>query len=319
MTAQGVPPLASFEAVQEAARALAQGDLVIMPTETVYGLAADAADGAAVAKLYAAKGRPRFNPLIAHVGDLSLAMRLASFNDAALRAAEAFWPGPLTLVLPYGGDGVCDLARAGLETIALRQPAHPTALALLQSFGGALAAPSANRSGRPSPTRFEDAVAETGGAAAAALDGGPCAIGVESTVLAVLPGEAPTILRPGGVAREALEALLGALGSTRDGDGARSPGRLALHYAPRAPVRLNVAAPEAGEAYLAFGPDAPSGELVFNLSPSGTVEEAAQRLFACLRDADAAMPTAIVVARIPRHGVGEAVNDRLERAAGRVG
>ncbi len=319
MTAQDAPPDASFEAVKKAARALSEGELVIMPTETVYGLAANAADGAAVARLYAAKGRPGFNPLIAHVGDLGVAKRLAHFNDVALRAAEALWPGPLTLVLPSKGDGVCDLARAGLETVALRQPAHPIALALLQTFGGALAAPSANRSGRPSPTRFKDAVAETGGAAAAALDGGPCAVGVESTVLSVFPGQAPTILRPGGVAREALEALLGPLGTEGAGDGARSPGRLALHYAPKAPVRLNATAPLDGEAFLAFGPGGPSGALVFNLSPSGTVEEAAHRLFSCLRDADAAMPTAIAVARIPRHGLGEAVNDRLERAAGRVG
>ncbi len=305
-------------AIEAGAAALARGELVIMPTETVYGLAGAAADPAAVARIYAAKGRPRFNPLIAHVGALETAVAIGRFDDRALAAARSFWPGPLTLVVPYAGTGVCDLARAGLGSVALRQPAHPLALRLLKAFGGALAAPSANRSGRPSPTRFLDAVGETGAMAAAALDGGPCAVGVESTVLAVFPEAPLRILRPGGVTREALEARLGPLGAPESGDGARSPGRLALHYAPRAPLRLNAAAPLEGEAFLAFGAQ-PDGPLVFNLSPSGDLGEAAQRLFACLRDADAAGPSAIAVARVPGRGLGEAINDRLERAAGRTG
>jgi len=303
--------------VDQAAAALQRGDLVILPTETVYGLAADAANPLAVARIYEAKGRPSFNPLIAHVATLEAAERLARLEGPGRILAEAFWPGPLTLVAPIGDpSAVCDLARAGLETVAIRVPAHATARAVLEAFGGAVAAPSANRSGRPSPTTFQDAVEETGVASAAALDGGPCPVGVESTVVSVLDG-AIRLLRPGGVTREAIEALVGPLQSSAD-DAHRSPGRLALHYAPNAPVRLNVLEPQDGEAYLAFA-DAAEGVGVFNLSPSGDLREAAANLFAYLRAADRTRPRTIAVAPIPDHGLGEAINDRLRRAAGFVG
>jgi L-threonylcarbamoyladenylate synthase len=304
------------DASRRAAEALADGGLVILPTETVYGLAADAANPRAVASLFEAKGRPRFNPLIAHVAGLRAATALGAFDARATRLAEAFWPGPLTLVVPYrGGDLVCDLARAGLETIALRAPAHPVAREVLGRLGRAVVAPSANRSGRPSPTTFADALAETGASSAAALDGGACAIGLESTVVAVLDGP-PRLLRPGAVTREMIEAVVGAIGDA-DAHGHRSPGRQTRHYAPGAPVRLEASAPGAGEAYLAFGP-APEAPGVFALSPGGDLAEAAANLFAMLRAADALAPTAIAVAPIPSHGLGEAINDRLRRAAGHV-
>jgi L-threonylcarbamoyladenylate synthase len=270
-----------------------------------------------VAKLYAAKGRPRFNPLIAHVTGLAMAERFAALDGRARTLAEAFWPGPLTLVVPLAGAAlVCDLARAGLDTVAVRAPAHPTAQALIAAFGRPLVAPSANRSGRPSPTTFADAVAETGAAVAVALDGGPCAVGLESTVVALLDGP-PRLLRPGAVTRDEIERLLGPLAEA-EADARRSPGRLARHYAPAAPVRLEADAPRPGEAFLAFGP-APAGPAVFNLSPAGDLAEAAARLFSALRAADALAPTAIAVAPIPAHGLGEAINDRLRRAAGYVG
>jgi L-threonylcarbamoyladenylate synthase len=301
----------------QAAAALKAGGLVILPTETVYGLAADASNASAVARLFEAKGRPQFNPLIAHVGDQAGAARLALLDDTARRLADAFWPGPLTLVAPYHGEGaVCDLARAGLDTIAVRAPAHPYARAVIEQFGGALVAPSANRSGRPSPTTFDDAMEETGFAVAAALDGGPCPVGLESTVVACLGG-APRLLRPGGLDRAAIEAVVGPLAEAET-DARRSPGRLARHYAPSVPVRLDADAPRSGEAYLAFGP-APEGPLVWNLSPAGDPREAAIHLFAYLRAADRARPTGIAIAPIPTHGLGEAINDRLKRAAGFVG
>jgi L-threonylcarbamoyladenylate synthase len=304
-------------ALTAAVGALRAGQLVIIPTETVYGLAADAANPAAVARLYEAKGRPSFNPLIAHVSDLSTAARIAHLDDRASRLAQAFWPGPLTLVAPVRDPAaVCDLARAGLDTVALRAPAHPIARSLLAAFGGPLVAPSANRSGRPSPTTLADAVSETGEAAAVSLDGGPCAIGLESTVVALLDGP-PRLLRPGAITRDQIEALIGPLAEALD-DARRSPGRLSRHYAPAAPVRLDAASPRTGEAFLAFGPAAP-GPMVFNLSPRGDLREAAANLFAFLRAADAAGPAAIAVAPIPDQGLGEAINDRLRRAAGLVG
>lgn len=303
--------------VERAAGVLRAGDLVLMPTETVYGLAADAGNARAIAAVFDAKGRPRFNPLIAHVRDFAAAEAIALLNPVARNLAKAFWPGPLTLVLPVReGGAVCDLARAGLGTVAVRVPAHPVALALLSAFDGPLCAPSANRSGRPSPTRFADAVEETGFAAGAALDGGPCAVGLESTVISVL-GPVARLLRPGGLERVAIEAITGPLLDSRD-DAGRSPGRLALHYAPSAPVRLNAQAPKEGEAYLAFGP-APTGPLTFNLSPTCNMAEAAANLFAHLRTADRLAPVAIAVAPIPETGLGEAINDRLRRAAGFVG
>ena len=296
--------------------ALRAGGLALLPTETVYGLAADAANPAAVARVFAAKGRPQFNPLIAHVADLAAAERIARFDDRARALAAAFWPGPLTLVLPLkDATAVCDLARAGLDTVAVRAPAHPIAHAVLAAFGGPVAAPSANRSGRPSPTTFADARAETGEAAAAGLDGGPCRVGLESTVVSVL--DVPRLLRPGAVTRQAIEALVGPLAEA-EADARRSPGRLTRHYAPNAPLRLDAAAPEPGEAYLAFGPWPANGD-VWNLSPTGDLAEAAANLFAMLRAADAAGPAGIAVAPVPDHGLGEAINDRLRRAAGHVG
>ena len=300
--------------LEAAARAIRDGGLVLMPTETVYGLAADAANAQAVAAVYEAKGRPSFNPLIAHVADVGMARRIARFDARAEALAARFWPGPLTLVLPILAAGaVCDLARAGLDTVAIRAPAHPLAHALIQAAGRPLVAPSANRSGRPSPTTFADAVEETGAAAAATLDGGPCRIGLESTVVALL--DAPRLLRPGAVTRAEIEAVIGPLAEADD-DAKRSPGRLARHYAPNAPVRLDITEPRAGEAWLSFGPD---GRPPWNLSPTGDLREAAANLFAYLRAADRSNPEGIAVAPIPRDGLGEAINDRLKRAAGFVG
>ncbi len=301
--------------IQHAAVALKRGELVILPTETVYGLAADAADGEAVARIFEAKGRPRFNPLIAHVADAAQAERIAVLDDRARRLADAFWPGPLTIVAPVRDRAaVCDLARAGLDTVAVRVPGHTRARAVIAAFGGAVVAPSANRSGRPSPTTFDDAVEETGDHAGAALDGGPCAVGVESTVVAVMDG-AIRLLRPGSVTRDEIEAVAGPL-SDSGADGHRSPGRLALHYAPDAPVRLNADRAEAGEILLGFGP---VGQGRWSLSEAGDLRETAANLFRMLREADREKPRAIAVAPIPAHGLGEAVNDRLKRAAGFVG
>ena len=303
------------EAVLRAAQALKAGGLVLMPTETVYGLAADAADPAAVAAIFEAKGRPRFNPLIAHVTGLAAARRFAALDNRATRLAQAFWPGPLTIVAPIVDEAaVCDLARAGLDTVAVRAPAHPDAQALLEAFGGPVCAPSANRSGRPSPTTLDAALDETGASAAAWIDGGACAVGLESTVVAVLDGPV-RLLRPGGLAREAIEAVVGPLAEADD-DARRSPGRLARHYAPEAKVRLNAAFAGPGEAFLRFGDGIDDA---LSLSPSGDVREAAQRLFSVLRAADRLGPAAIAVAPVPEIGLGEAVNDRLRRAAGFVG
>ena len=301
--------------IQHAAVALKRGELVILPTETVYGLAADAANGEAVARIFEAKGRPRFNPLIAHVADASQAERIAVLDDRARRLADAFWPGPLTIVAPVRDRAaVCDLARAGLDTVAVRVPGHTKARAVIAAFGGAVVAPSANRSGRPSPTTFDDAVEETGQHAGAALDGGPCAVGVESTVVAVMDGSV-RLLRPGSVTRDEIEAVAGPLADGGQ-DGHRSPGRLALHYAPDAPVRLNADRAEADEILLGFGP---VGRGRWSLSEAGDLREAAANLFRMLREADREKPRAIAVAPIPAQGLGEAVNDRLKRAAGFVG
>lgn len=303
--------------VEAAAEVLRRGGLVLLPTETVYGLGADARAPAAVAKIYEAKGRPRFNPLIAHVVDRAAGDACGVFDTRASALAEAFWPGPLTLVLPARPDcPVSDLARAGLDTVAVRAPAHPDALEVLAAFGAPVVAPSANRSGRPSPTTFADASAETGFAVAAGLDGGRCAVGLESTVVALLDGPA-RLLRPGAVTREQIQAVVGPLADA-EADARRSPGRLAAHYAPDAPVRIDAEAPGVGEAYLAFGP-ARAGDRVFQLSAAGDLREAAANLFAMLRAADRTQPTAIAVAPIPESGLGEAINDRVRRAAGYVG
>jgi L-threonylcarbamoyladenylate synthase len=289
-----------------------------MPTETVYGLAADASNAMAVAKLFEAKSRPRFNPLIAHVADVAMARKVAVFDDRAEALAERFWPGPLTLVLPLRDEALsCDLARAGLSTVAVRAPQHATAHALIGAIGRPVVAPSANRSGRPSPTTFDDAVEETGASAQAWLDGGACAVGIESTVVAVLDDRVRW-LRPGVVTRDEVAAVSGPLAEA-GGDAGRSPGRLTLHYAPNAPVRVDADAPQAGEAYIAFGATDAAGPLVWNLSPAGDLREAATNLFRMLREADRAQPLAIAVAPIPDEGLGEALNDRLRRAAGQVG
>jgi len=308
----------SQDEIQSAARALEAGQLVILPTETVYGLAADAGNAQAVAAIFEAKGRPRFNPLIAHVATAQAAERLAVFDDAARALAQAFWPGPLTIVAPARADGgVCDLARAGLDSVAVRVPGHPVARAVLAAFAGPVVAPSANRSGRPSPTTFADAVEETGPSAAAALDGGPCDVGVESTVVSVLDGRV-ALLRPGAVTRDQIEALVGPLAADQDGgEGHRSPGRLTLHYAPDAPVRIEAEGARDGEILLGFGPGV--GNPRWSLSVTGDVREAATNLFRLLREADREHPAGIAVAAIPHHGLGEAINDRLRRAAGFVG
>lgn len=298
--------------IARAAALLRSGGLVAFPTETVYGLGGDATDDLAVARIFDAKGRPRFNPLIAHVPDLAAAERLAVFDDRARRVAAAFWPGPLTLVLPLrAGGGLSDLVTADLPTVAIRVPAHPVAQALLRAFGGPLAAPSANPSGKVSPTRADHVLEGLSGRIAAVVDGGACAVGVESTILG-LEG-APALLRPGGVPAEALEALLGPLATGGDGAKPNAPGQLASHYAPGAAVRLNAADLRPGEVRLGFGP----GEGGLTLSASGDLVEAAANLFHLLRQADAlAGPGGtIAVAPIPEAGLGRAINDRLRRAA----
>ena len=305
----------SGDSVEAAAEALRRGQLVLLPTETVYGLAADASNAVAVASIFEAKGRPRFNPLIAHVEDATAAEAVAIFDASARALADAFWPGPLTIVAPVrGSDRVCDLARAGLDSVAVRVPGHLRARAIIAAFGGAVVAPSANRSGRPSPTTFADAVEETGASAAAAVDGGPCAVGVESTVVSVLDGRV-ALLRPGAVTRAEIEALVGPLADI--GQGHRSPGRLTTHYAPDAPVRIEAETARPGEILLGFGPGI--GDPRWSLSISGDLREAAANLFRLFREADRERPIGIAVAPVPMTGLGEAINDRLRRAAGYVG
>jgi len=323
---------ADAEAIAEAARRLAAGGLVAFPTETVYGLGADATDGAAIARLYAAKGRPAFNPLIAHVASAAAARKLARFDAAGARLADAFWPGPLTLVLPKAAQcPVADLATAGLDSIAVRVPAHSIAQEILRSFGGPVVAPSANRSGHVSPTTAAHVLADLDGRIDLIVDGGATPVGVESTIVACLPQPlgAPALLRPGGVPREAIERVLGqplaaapASGDRKNADGKnapRAPGMLASHYAPRTPSRLDVKAVAPGEALLAFGPALAEGTggamKMLNLSVRGDPIEAAANLFSHLRALDAVGATAIAVMPIPDDGLGEAINDRLRRAA----
>jgi L-threonylcarbamoyladenylate synthase len=306
-----------LEPATSAAAALVRGDLVGLPTETVYGLGADATNAEAVAKIFAAKGRPHFNPLISHVASLEAAEALGVFSPLARKLAEAFWPGPLSLVVPRQPDCiVCDLACAGLDTIALRVPAHPLMQHVLRAFGKPVAAPSANVSGRPSPTIAAHVREEFGDKLALVLDGGPSAVGLESAVVAV-SGDQATLLRLGGLSREALEAVAGPLLSPDASAKAApaSPGMVLRHYAPRAPLRLNALSAEAGEVMIGFGPGYKGAE--FNLSPSGDLTEAAAQLFAMLRAADALNPTAIVITAIPETGLGEAIADRLARAAER--
>ena len=310
--------LADAEGIARAARILESGGLVAVPTETVYGLAARADSAEAVARIYAAKGRPDFNPLIVHVRGLEQAAQYAEFSLMARALAEAHWPGPLTLVLPRRKEApVSDLVTAGLPSLAIRVPDHPVALQLLYAVGRPVAAPSANRSGKVSPTTAEHVEAEFGNRLAMILDGGPTRVGLESTVLD-LTGERAVLLRPGGITRETLEASLGEIDvATPDQpDSPKSPGMLLSHYAPRLPVRLTCDDPQPGEALLAFGPDVPEGFAeVFNLSPTGTLVEAAANLFAALRALDNPEFSGIAVMPIPPQGIGLAILDRLRRAA----
>ena len=312
-------PISSADppAIARAAALLRAGRLVAFPTETVYGLGGDATDDRAVAEIFAAKGRPRFNPLIVHVPGLAEAAALAVFDARARHVARRFWPGPLSLVLRRRPDsGVSLLASAGLDTVAIRAPADPVAQALLDATGRPVAAPSANRSGRVSPTEAAHVAAELGAAVALILDGGRCAVGLESTVLD-LSGEAPVLLRPGAVTLEDLTALLGPI--AMPGPGApRSPGMLASHYAPRLPLRLDAVDARPGEALLAFGADPPPGfaETLW-LSRTGDLAEAAANLFAMLRRLDRPAFSGIAVTPIPERGLGRAISDRLRRAATR--
>jgi L-threonylcarbamoyladenylate synthase len=317
---------AGAEAARRAARVLAQGGLVAFPTETVYGLGADAGSGEAVARLYAAKGRPSFNPLIAHVADRAAARRLASFNSAAEQLAAAFWPGPLTLVLPKRADcPVAELTTAGLDTVAVRVPSHPVARDILAAFGGPVAAPSANRSGHVSPTSAAHVLADLRGRIELIVDGGDARVGLESTIVACL--DAPILLRPGALPRAAIEQVVGLkdaganfrTGSAEDDGTVIAPGQLVSHYAPRAQLRLEALRVAPGEALLAFGPSriagADTAAQVLNLSERGDLIEAAARLFSHLRALDASGAATIAVMPVPRDGLGEAINDRLRRAA----
>ncbi len=292
---------------------LSAGELIGLPTETVYGLAADATNADAVAKIFALKNRPQFNPLIAHVSSLDMAGAQAEFSRKAQRLAEAFWPGPFTMVLPKSATNtICDLARAGLETQALRFPAHPVAQEVIATFGKPIAAPSANISGHVSPTSAQHVKDEFGANLSLVLDGGSARIGLESTVVAVLNDEV-TLLRPGSISKDEIEAVVGETGSSLHDDNApKSPGMLSRHYSPEARLRLNVTSPEPEEAFLGFGPT--TAETTLSLSETGDLTEAASNLYAMIRELDLSHD-AIAVAPIPQDGIGAAINDRLRRAA----
>jgi L-threonylcarbamoyladenylate synthase len=302
--------------IAEAAAIIRAGGLVALPTETVYGLAADATSDEAVARIYAAKARPKFNPLIAHVPSLEAARGQGVFPSYALRLAEAFWPGPLTLVVPLArGATVCAAACAGQQNIALRVPAHLVAAAVIAAAGRPLAAPSANRSGRVSPVTSAHVARDFGGEIDLILDGGRCPIGLESTIIACLD-LCPRLLRPGGIARTDIEAVLGhALGDSGRSGPFHAPGMLASHYAPRAKLRLEATKLEAGEAGVDFGGLFGADKNVLDLSPGRDLAQAAANLFSFLRELDAREPACIAVAPIPHEGLGEAINDRLTRAA----
>jgi len=296
-------------AIAEAARLIAAGRPVAVPTETVYGLAADATNAAAVAAIYAAKGRPSFNPLIVHVLDLAAARAIAVVDDQAAALAAAFWPGPLTLVLPLGPDsGIASLVTAGLDTIAIRVPAHHAMRALLAAAGRPLAAPSANASGAISPTRAAHVLASLNGRIAMIIDDGPTSAGLESTI--VMPGDPLRLLRPGPIPVAAIEAVIGQSLAAAPG-GIIAPGQLASHYAPTKPLRVNADGTRAGEWMIGFG-DVPGDD---SLSTAGDLVEAAARLFDCLHRADASDRAGIAVAPVPMDGIGAAINDRLARAA----
>jgi L-threonylcarbamoyladenylate synthase len=324
VTATSVAPICTrileptTQSLGEAVAALASGELVAFPTETVYGVGADAGNGKAVAKIFEAKGRPSFNPLIAHVLSLDEARNVGAFDERAVKLGDAFWPGALTIVVPCLEDcAVHELARAGLPTVALRVPSHPVARKLLDAFMAPIVAPSANRSGHVSPTSAQHVAADLGGKVSIIIDGGRADVGVESTVIACLPGEPVRLLRPGGITRADIERVLGEKLADAGGT-VQSPGMLAQHYAPGAAVRLDATDIADGEAWLGFGTAAPLGGrgiAHLNLSPSGDLAEAAANLFAYLRELDALGPSAIAVATIPDEGLGEAINDRLRRAA----
>lgn len=314
----GITHKADTDAIVTAAARLRAGELIAFPTETVYGLGADATNGEAVARIYAAKGRPQFNPLIVHVHDLEAARRIGKFSPGAEALAHAFWPGPLTLVVErHPGSGISDLVTAGLDTIAIRIPDHPVAQELLKATGRPLAAPSANRSGHVSATEARHVAADLNDSIAMILDGGATKRGVESTILDAT-GDTVLLLRPGAIATEDIEQRLGEKISRSAGkaNAPSAPGQLESHYAPAAALRLNATDLKAGEALLAFGPAAPAttGSAI-NLSPSGDLIEAAANLFAALRTLDASGAEAIAVMPIPVTGLGEAINDRLARAA----
>jgi len=297
--------------IAEAAALIRRGVPVAVPTETVYGLAGDATSGEAVAAIYAAKGRPSFNPLIVHVADLAMAEGLALFSPLARRLAEAFWPGPLTMVLPTGASArVASLVTAGLETIAVRAPAHPVMRALITSVGHPLAAPSANASGSISATRAEHAARSLDGKIELVLDGGATEVGIESTIVAVADGGL-RLLRPGSVTVEMLELVAGMAVDTGDNGEIEAPGQMLSHYAPAKRVRLDADTAGADEFHIGFGPVAGRS----SLSDRGNLAEAATRLFDMLHEADRSDAAAIAVAPIPRAGLGLAINDRLERAA----
>jgi L-threonylcarbamoyladenylate synthase len=310
----------SPDTIAEAARLIREGELVAFPTETVYGLGADATSEQAVARIFAAKGRPHFNPLIVHVLDAGQARELVRWPDIAETLAAQFWPGPLTLVLPRAENSpVALLATAGLATVAVRAPAHAMALDLIRAAGRPIAAPSANPSGAVSPTRAEHVRESLGDKVSLILDGGPCSVGLESTVLD-LTAPTPTLLRPGGATREAIERVIGPIAlsdAIPQGDAARSsPGQLESHYAPARPLRLQASRVAADEALLAFGPTPPAGaRRTLNLSPTGDLTEAAANLFGHLRDLDRPDIAGIAAMPIPERGLGLAINDRLRRAA----
>ncbi|KAG1713803.1 Threonylcarbamoyl-AMP synthase [Nymphon striatum] len=299
------------EGLVGAAALLAQGGLVAFPTETVYGLGVDARNPEAVARLYDAKGRPSFNPLIVHVASLDVAQGLVDFDDTARDLAQAFWPGALTLVLPLRVDaGISPLVTAGLETLAIRVPDHPVARRLLEAVDGPIAAPSANPSGQVSPTKYMHVVDQMTGRIDGIIDGGECTVGLESTIIATHPKA--TLLRAGGVPTEAVEAALGVpLAVAGDSAAPSSPGQLASHYAPKGHVRLNVETLQQGETLLGFG----AVDAEINLSPSGDLVEAAANLFDALHQLNALEAERIAVSPIPEHGLGRAINDRLKRAA----
>ncbi len=307
--------VADTQTIERAAGIIRLGGLVAFPTETVYGLGADATNDAAVARIFAAKGRPRFNPLIVHIASLADARKLASFPPGAVALARAFWPGALTLVLPrLPATPVSRLASAGLDTVALRVPDHAIAQALLAAAGAPIAAPSANRSGELSPTRAKHVADSLGAAVDLVLDGGATSFGIESTIVG-FDAKGPVLLRPGAIPRQAIEQRVGPLRDPGQGP-VSAPGQLQSHYAPRTPLRLEADEVFPGEALLAFGPNSPSHHgLTRNLSLSGDLVEAAANLFAMLHEIDAAGCAGIAVAPVPRHGLGEAINDRLRRAA----